>query len=193
MIDTAGTLCAAAQTVLDEGAARVIACATHGVFSGSAYERLAYENSKIDQIVVTDTLPLRPGAPDNITVLSTAGTFADSIRRIFTDDSVSEIFAGENQLFLGLCRRTLQRPAPRLPQGRRSDRARQHARRAFGRGRGWVDTIEFDVPGCATRTCRWSSGRRWSSPMTGTTPSGARRWPLSRGARRLPRAAPRPG
>ncbi len=49
--------------------------------------------------VVTDTLPLRPGAPDNITVLSTASTFADSIRRIFTDDSVSEIFAGENQLF----------------------------------------------------------------------------------------------
>ncbi len=99
MIDTAGTLCAAAQTVLDEGAARVIACATHGVFSGPAYERLAYENSGIEQIVVTDTLPLRPGAPDNITVLSTASTFADSIRRIFTDDSVSEIFAGENQLF----------------------------------------------------------------------------------------------
>src|SRR4249920_236270 len=99
MIDTAGTLKAAAQTVLDEGAARVIACATHGVFSGPAYERLAFENSGIEQIVVTDTLPLRPGAPDNITVLSTAGTFADSIRRIFTDDSVSEIFAGENQLF----------------------------------------------------------------------------------------------
>src|SRR6478752_7887475 len=97
MIDTAGTLCAAAQTVLDEGAARVIACATHGVFSGPAYERL--ENSAIERIVVTDTLPLRPGAPDNITVLSTASTFADSIRRIFTDDSVSEIFAGENQLF----------------------------------------------------------------------------------------------
>jgi ribose-phosphate pyrophosphokinase len=99
MIDTAGTLCAAAQTVMDEGAARVIACATHGVFSGPAYERLAYEKSGIEQIVVSDTIPLRPGAPDNITVLSTAGTFADSIRRIFTDDSVSEIFAGENQLF----------------------------------------------------------------------------------------------
>ena len=97
MIDTAGTLCAAAQTVLDEGAARVIACATHGVFSGPAFERI--ENSAIERIVVTDTLPLRPGAPDNITVLSTASTFADSIRRIFTDDSVSEIFAGENQLF----------------------------------------------------------------------------------------------
>lgn len=99
MIDTAGTLCAAARTVLDEGAKSVIACATHGVFSGPAYERLAYENSEIEKIVVTDTIPLREGAPDNITVLTTAGTLADSIRRIFTDDSVSEIFAGENQLF----------------------------------------------------------------------------------------------
>ena len=99
MIDTAGTLVAAARTVLDEGAARVISCATHGVFSGPAYERLAYENSGIERIVVTDTIPLRPGAPDNITVLPTAGILADSIRRIFTDDSVSEIFAGENQLF----------------------------------------------------------------------------------------------
>ena len=99
MIDTAGTLCAAAQTVLEEGAARVIATATHGVFSGPAYERLSYEASGIERIVVTDTIPLRPGAPDNIIVLSTARTFADSIRRIFTDDSVSEIFAGENQLF----------------------------------------------------------------------------------------------
>src|SRR4029434_4161504 len=79
MIDTAGTLCAAAQTVLEEGAARVIACATHGVFSGPAYERFAYESAGIEQIVVTDTLPLRPGAPDNITALSTASTFADSI------------------------------------------------------------------------------------------------------------------
>jgi ribose-phosphate pyrophosphokinase len=99
MIDTAGTLCAAAKTVLDEGAARVIACATHGVFSGPAYERLAFENSQIERIVVTDTMPLRDGAPENITVLSTAQTLADSIRRIFSDDSVSEIFAGENQLF----------------------------------------------------------------------------------------------
>jgi ribose-phosphate pyrophosphokinase len=99
MIDTAGTLVAAAQTVLDAGAARVIACATHGVFSGPAYERLAPESSNIARIVVTDTIPLRPGAPENIVVLSAAQTLADSIRRIFTDDSVSEIFAGENQLF----------------------------------------------------------------------------------------------
>jgi ribose-phosphate pyrophosphokinase len=99
MIDTAGTLCAAARTVVEEGAARVIAVATHGVFSGPAYERLAQENSGIERIVITDTIPLPPGAPENIMVLSTAQTLADSIRRIFTDDSVSEIFAGENQLF----------------------------------------------------------------------------------------------
>jgi ribose-phosphate pyrophosphokinase len=69
------------------------------VFSGPAYERLEYERSGIERIVVTDTLPQRRDGPENITVLSTAQTLADSIRRIFTDDSVSEIFAGENQLF----------------------------------------------------------------------------------------------
>jgi ribose-phosphate pyrophosphokinase len=99
MIDTAGTLCAAARTVLEEGAARVIAVATHGVFSGPAYERLDQKESGIERFVVSDTMPLRPGPPDNIIVLSAAQTLADSIRRIFTDDSVSEIFAGENQLF----------------------------------------------------------------------------------------------
>jgi ribose-phosphate pyrophosphokinase len=97
MIDTAGTLKAAAQTVLDEGASRVYAAATHPVFSGNAYENLA--SSDFEQIVVTDTIPLRPGAPDNIRVLSCADLLTDSIRRIFTDDSVSEVFGGENQLF----------------------------------------------------------------------------------------------
>ncbi len=97
MIDTAGTLKAAAQTVLDEGAARVYAAATHPVFSGNAYENLA--SSRFEQVVVTDTIPLRNGAPDNVRVLSVADLLTDSIRRIFTDDSVSEVFGGENQLF----------------------------------------------------------------------------------------------
>jgi ribose-phosphate pyrophosphokinase len=97
MIDTAGTLKAAAQTVLDEGATRVFAAATHAVLSGNAYENLAA--SGFEQIVVTDTIPLRPGAPDNIRVLSCADLLTDSVRRIFTDDSVSEVFGGENQLF----------------------------------------------------------------------------------------------
>ncbi|MEA2307687.1 MAG: ribose-phosphate pyrophosphokinae, partial [Solirubrobacteraceae bacterium] len=97
MIDTAGTLRAAGQTVLDEGARRIYAAATHPVLSGNAYENLAA--SPFEQIVVTDTIPLRPGAPDNIRVLSCAELLTDSIRRIFTDDSVSEVFGGENQLF----------------------------------------------------------------------------------------------
>jgi ribose-phosphate pyrophosphokinase len=97
IIDTAGTLAAAAQTVRDEGARRVYAAATHAVFSGNAYENLA--RAGFEEIVVTDTIPLRPGGPDNIRVLSCADLLTDSIRRIFTDDSVSEVFGGENQLF----------------------------------------------------------------------------------------------
>jgi ribose-phosphate pyrophosphokinase len=97
IIDTAGTLKAAAQTVLDEGAARVYAAATHPVLSGNAFENLA--SSGFELVVDTDTIPLRAGAPDNIRVLSCADLLTDSIRRIFTDDSVSEVFGGENQLF----------------------------------------------------------------------------------------------
>jgi ribose-phosphate pyrophosphokinase len=97
MIDTAGTLKAAAHTVRDEGAERVFAAATHPVFSGNAYENL--EAAGFEKIVVTDTIPLRPGAPENIQLLSCADLLTDSIRRIFTDDSVSEVFGGENQLF----------------------------------------------------------------------------------------------
>jgi ribose-phosphate pyrophosphokinase len=97
MIDTAGTLCAAGQTVLDAGARRVYAAATHPVFSGPAFENLA--SAPFEQIVVTDTIPLREGAPANVRVLSCAELLSDSIRRIFTDGSVSEVFGGENQLF----------------------------------------------------------------------------------------------
>ena len=97
IIDTAGTLRAAGETVKDEGARRVYAAATHPVLSGNAFENLAA--SPFERIVVTDTIPMRPGAPDNITVLSVADLLTDSIRRIFTDDSVAEVFGGENQLF----------------------------------------------------------------------------------------------
>jgi ribose-phosphate pyrophosphokinase len=97
MIDTGGTLKAAAQTVRDAGAKRIFVAATHAVLSGNAFENLA--SSAFEEIVVTDTIPLRRGAPDNIRVLSCAELLTDSIRRIFTDDSVSEVFGGENQLF----------------------------------------------------------------------------------------------
>jgi ribose-phosphate pyrophosphokinase len=97
IIDTAGTLKAAAQTVRDAGATRVLAAATHGVFSGNAWENLAA--AAFDEVVVTDTIPLPDGAPDNITVLPCAELLTSSIRQIFTDGSVSEVFRGENQLF----------------------------------------------------------------------------------------------
>jgi len=97
IIGTAGTLKAAAQAVLNAGATRVYAAATHGNFSGNAWENLAAAN--LEQIVVTDTIPLQPGAPDNVRVLSCADLLTSSIRQIFTDGSVSDVFGGENQLF----------------------------------------------------------------------------------------------
>ena len=97
IVGTGGTLVAAAQTVLDEGAEKVYAVATHGLFAGNAVETLAA--SPLSGIVVTDTVPLRDDAPDLITQLTCADILEDTIRRIFIDDSVSEIFAGENQLF----------------------------------------------------------------------------------------------
>jgi ribose-phosphate pyrophosphokinase len=97
MIDTAGTLKAAAKTVAEEGAARVYAAATHAVLSGDAFDNLA--TSGLEEIVVTDTIPIRPNRPHNIRVLPCADLLTDSIRRIFVDDSVSEVFEGENQLF----------------------------------------------------------------------------------------------
>jgi ribose-phosphate pyrophosphokinase len=97
IIDTAGTLKAAAQAVHDAGARRVYAAATHGVFSGNAWENLAAAG--LEQIVVTDTIPLPPGAPDSVRVLSCADLLTSSIRQIFTDGSVSDVFGGENQLF----------------------------------------------------------------------------------------------
>jgi ribose-phosphate pyrophosphokinase len=97
IIDTAGTLKAASQAVHDAGARRVYAAATHGVFSGNAWENLA--SAGLEQIVVTDTIPLPPGAPDNVRVLSCSDLLTSSIRQIFTDGSVSDVFGGENQLF----------------------------------------------------------------------------------------------
>jgi ribose-phosphate pyrophosphokinase len=97
MIGTAGTLKAAAQAVQNAGARRVYAAATHGNFSGNAWENLAAAN--LEQLVVTDTIPLPPGAPENVRVLSCADLLTNSIRQIFTDGSVSDVFGGENQLF----------------------------------------------------------------------------------------------
>src|ERR1700757_4389215 len=89
IIDTAGTLKAAAHAVLEAGARKVYAAATHGVFSGRAWENLSAAG--FEQIVVTDTIPPPRGRPDNLRVLSCADLLTNSIRQIFTDGSVSDV------------------------------------------------------------------------------------------------------
>ncbi len=98
MIDTAGTLCAGAAVVKKAGATKVLAAATHGIFSGQAFSRL--EDSVIEEIVVTDTIDVEDGsAGGKVQVLSVDRILADTVHNVFCDESVSEIFAGENQLF----------------------------------------------------------------------------------------------
>ena len=97
MIDTGGTLLAGAQALKAEGATHVSAAATHGLFSADAYERI--ERSQLDQVIVTDSVPPRGDRPSKIVVLSVAQLLSDTIRNVFSDESVSEIFEGDNQLF----------------------------------------------------------------------------------------------
>jgi ribose-phosphate pyrophosphokinase len=95
MIDTAGTICGAAAMLKERGAARVVACATHPIFSGPAKQRL--EESEIETVVVTNTLPIPPDRrPDNVVVLSIAPIIASALKAVFEDQSVSELFRGEN-------------------------------------------------------------------------------------------------
>ena len=98
MIVTGGTLIAGADALLAAGAREVYACATHGLFPGNAFEKLAA--SQITQITVTNTVPVDPiNRPEKIDVLPVSGLLAETIMNVFADDSVSAIFAGENQLF----------------------------------------------------------------------------------------------
>jgi len=98
IISTGGTTVGAAESILDCGATEVYAAATHPVFAGPAYERL--EESPIKEVIVTDTLPLKKDKPrDKIRVLTIAPLLANTIRNVFSDESVSEVFMGENQLF----------------------------------------------------------------------------------------------
>jgi len=95
MIDTAGTIVGAAALLKERGAERVIACATHPLFSGPAVERL--EASVIERVVVTNTIPLPADLQmDKLVVLSIAPIIASALRAVFEDESVSEIFRGEN-------------------------------------------------------------------------------------------------
>jgi ribose-phosphate pyrophosphokinase len=92
MVDTAGTLCKAAEVLKAEGAVKVVAYCTHAVLSGDAVKRIAA--SDMDELVVTDTIPLRADALacKKIRSLSVAGLLAETILRIFTEDSVSSLF-----------------------------------------------------------------------------------------------------
>ncbi|MDR0997139.1 MAG: ribose-phosphate pyrophosphokinase [Zoogloeaceae bacterium] len=92
MVDTAGTLCKAASALKQRGAKKVVAYCTHPVLSGQAVERI--ENSDLDELVVTDTIPLMPdaAASTRIRLQSIAPLLAATIRRINNDDSVSSLF-----------------------------------------------------------------------------------------------------
>jgi len=92
MVDTANTLCEAAKALKEKGAARVLAYCTHAVLSGPAIERI--ENSALDELVVTDTIPLSEAASNckRIRQLSTAELLAETIRRINNEESVSSLF-----------------------------------------------------------------------------------------------------
>ena len=92
MIDTAGTITHGADALINSGAKSVVACCTHPILSGPALERL--NDSVISELVVLDTVELSEEAKNTemITQLSVAAIFAESIRRIFNNDSVSKLF-----------------------------------------------------------------------------------------------------
>ncbi|MGB7861097.1 MAG: ribose-phosphate diphosphokinase [Acidimicrobiia bacterium] len=96
MIDTAGTVCNAAEMVREYGAVSVRIAATHGIFSEPALDRI--KNAQIDEVIVTNTLPVSDDVQslDNVRVLSIAPILAETLQAIFMDSSVSEIFLGEN-------------------------------------------------------------------------------------------------
>src|SRR6185437_8220630 len=92
MVDTAGTLCQAAQALKDEGAVKVVAYITHAVLSGNAVEKIT--NSALDELIVTDTIPLSQAASacGRIRQLSVAALLAETIRRIRDEESVSSLY-----------------------------------------------------------------------------------------------------
>jgi ribose-phosphate pyrophosphokinase len=95
MIDTAGTICAAAELLADAGASEIYAMATHGLFSDPAIDRL--KAAPISRVVVTDTLPASEGHTfDKLEILSVSKIIADAIDAVFEDTSVSELFGGDN-------------------------------------------------------------------------------------------------
>jgi ribose-phosphate pyrophosphokinase len=95
MIDTAGTICQAADALMERGAKKVIAAATHPVLSGPAIERL--KASAFEEVIVTNTLPIPPERRfDGLTVLSIAPLIARAIHEVFEDGSVTSLFEGHS-------------------------------------------------------------------------------------------------
>jgi ribose-phosphate pyrophosphokinase len=92
MVDTAGTLCKAAAALKEHGATKVVAYCTHPVLSGKAIENL--NNSQLDELVVTDTIPLREDAKkcSKIRTLTMATLLAESVRRVSNEESLSVLF-----------------------------------------------------------------------------------------------------
>jgi len=90
MVDTAGTMVKAAAALKKLGATSVMACCTHPVLSGPAFERI--ENGDLDELVVTNTIPLKNGSSDKIKVLSTAKMLGEVIRRVYNNESVNSLF-----------------------------------------------------------------------------------------------------
>jgi ribose-phosphate pyrophosphokinase len=96
IIDTGGTLVNGVESLLEAGAKQVYAAATHAVLSGSAVDRI--KNSRLENLVVTNTLPISDDKQmDKLVVLSIAPLIADTIKAVFEEESVSELFHGENQ------------------------------------------------------------------------------------------------
>ncbi|URJ24856.1 ribose-phosphate pyrophosphokinase [Candidatus Blochmannia ocreatus (nom. nud.)] len=93
MIDTGETLCKATDVLKEKGACRVFAYITHPIFSGNAYENI--QSSMIDEIVVCDTIPLKPKIQSlsNVRILTLSGMLAETIRRISNEESISAMFA----------------------------------------------------------------------------------------------------
>lgn len=89
IVDTAGTLCKAAEALIEKGAISVKAMCTHPVLSGKAYENI--EKSKLSELIVTNTIPLRQTSP-KIKVLSSAKLFARAIRNTHEHRSISALF-----------------------------------------------------------------------------------------------------
>lgn len=95
IIDTAGTICEAAKLLKKEGAKAIYVCAVHPVFSGPALQRL--EEAPIEEVIVTNSIPLKENAPSKITQLSVAPILGEAISRIHDDESISSLFGFEKE------------------------------------------------------------------------------------------------